>query len=1154
MQHSNFVHLHVHSYFSLLDGAAPISGLAHKAKEFRMPAMALTDHGNLFGAVEFYRTLSKGGVKPCIGCELYILEEGSRRDRRQEQVGLLRHLTLLVKNREGYRNLCRLISSSYLEGFYYKPRIDKEILPEYSGGLIALSGCLKGEVSNALVEGRGEDARAAARWYARLFDHNRFFLEIQDQGLPEQERIRDDLVALAREEGIGLVATNDVHYLERTDAPVHDALLCIQTGKTLAEPNRMRLGSDGFYLKSPEEMRRAFADCPEACDNTVAIAERLNLEFDFNTYHFPKFVPPDGSDLAQYLREEVARGLTNRWPQVLAHRGDPEGALRERYEARCREELEVITQMGFAGYFLIVADFISYARSQSLPVGPGRGSAAGSLVAYCLGITNIDPIEHGLLFERFLNPERVSMPDVDIDFCMRRRDEVIDYVNRKYGNVSQIITFGSMKARAVVRDVGRVMGMPYGDVDRIAKLIPATLGMTLERAIEIEPKLKELARRQPEVGRLLEIAQALEGFPRHASTHAAGVVIADRPLEEFVPLYKGSKDEIVTQFDMKNVEKIGLIKFDFLGLKTLTVIDDCRRVIEERTGKRLEIDAIPIDDELVYQRLAEGDTAGVFQLESSGMTDLVMKLKPTVFSEIVALVALFRPGPLGSGMVDDFINRKHGRTAIRYDLPQLEEILRETYGVIVYQEQVMRIANELAHYSFGEADILRRAMGKKKPDEMAKQHERFRKGAIENGIPREKAERMFELMAKFAEYGFNKSHSAAYAMVAYQTAYLKAHHPTAFMAAMLTSEKDNTDKILVYINDCRAHDIKVLPPDVNESGRDFSVVDEGVIRFGLAAVKNVGEGAIESIVAVRDEGEPFRSLFDFCERVDSRRVNKRVVESLIKCGAFDFAKVARASLLAAMDTAMEMAAATQRDRQAGQARIFDMLGDGSGSDEPELPDVSEWGERQLLAYEKESLGFYITGHPLAQYEEFLGQYASTDTAGLGEVGDKQEVRIGGVVAKLKEINTKRGDRMGFVTLEDLKGQAEVIVFSDVFTEARSLLVSEKPIFIIGDADADGENVKIIARQVLDIDTVPQHLTKSIHFFLHQPEIDKHHLAQLKNVIARFPGGCPAYVHLIVPDRSETVLALPKDLQLAPSPQLVTAVNKLFGHNVTKFMS
>ncbi len=1155
MYHSNFVHLHVHSYYSLLDGAAPIEALANRAKELKMPALAITDHGNLFGAIEFYQTLSKAGVKPCIGCEAYLLTKGSRLVRNLGQEGSLSHITLLCKNREGYRNLCRLVSSSYLEGFYYKPRIDKEILREHSKGLIALSGCLKGEVAQALTAGNWDMAKGAAEELATIFPENRFFLELQDHNLPDQEGVNEGLIKLGSELGIGLVATNDVHYITRKDAAAHDALLCIQTGKNLDDPDRMRLGSQEFYLKSPEEMSELFSHCPEALSNTVAIAERLNLDFDFKTYHFPKFAPPEGQDLATYLEARARQGLEQRLTTIFQRRPEALDETRKAYEARLDEEVKVIVKMGFAGYFLIVADFIGYARSVNLPVGPGRGSAAGSLTAYCLGITNIDPIEHGLIFERFLNPERISMPDVDIDFCKRRRGEVIDYVAKKYGNVGQIITFGKMKARAVVRDVGRVLGIPYAEADKIAKLIPATIDMTLDEALKIEPRLSEMARKDERVSHMLEIARALEGFPRHASTHAAGVVISDQPLTEFLPLYRGSKDEVVTQFDMKAVEKMGLVKFDFLGLKTLTVIEDAIKIIEQRSGERIEIDALPLDDPKVFEKLSEGDTQGVFQLESSGMTDLVMKLKPTAFEDIVALVALFRPGPLGSGMVDDFINRKHGRTEIRHILPQLEEILRETYGVIVYQEQVMHIANLLASYTLGEADLLRRAMGKKKPEEMQKQRDRFVTGAVANGLGRAKAEQIFDLMAKFAEYGFNKSHSAAYAMVAYQTAFLKTHHPTEFMAALLTSEKDVTDKILAYMNDCRAHDIKVLPPDVNESDRDFSVRGEGMIRFGLAAVKNVGEGAIESIVQARGEAGRFASLFDFCERIDTRRVNKRVIESLIKCGAFDFAGAPRAAMLAALDMAMEMAASRQRDRQSGQTGLFDSMPQGAGAmPEPEMPDVSEWGERQMLAYEKESLGFYITGHPLAQYEQMLGQYASCDMATIVEAGDGAEVRFGGVVNKLREITTRRGDRMCFATIEDLKGSVETVLFSDVFANCSQLVKGDRPLFVIGATDADGENVKVIAREVMLLDEVPQRLTKSVHFFLSQPEVTPGHLSQLKNVIARFPGECRGFVHLVIPDRTETVLSLPDELKLSPSPQLVADVNRLFGHNVTRFMS
>lgn len=1117
-----------------------------------MSAIAMTDHGNLFGAIEFYETVQNHGIKPIIGAEVYLLTKGSNKDKNLKGEGFLSHLVLLCKNKVGYRNLCRLITSSYLEGFYYKPRIDKQLLAGHNEGLIALSACLKGEVPRAILEDKIDEARAAAREMSSVFTNNRFFLELQDHGLPGQKKINKGLIELGKELGLPLIATNDVHFLAREDASSQDALLCIQTGTTIDAKDRLKLGSDQFYLKSAEEMQSLFEECPEAISNTLAVADRLNLEFDFKTYHFPKFTPPEKEDLATYLENLAREGLKERWPSIAAAGSGDEGDLREKYESRLVQELSMIKSMGFAGYFLIVADFINFAKEQKIPVGPGRGSAAGSLVAYCLKITDIDPLVHGLLFERFLNPERISMPDMDIDFCMRRRDEVIHYVAAKYGNVSQIITFGKMKARAVVRDVGRVMGLAYGDVDRIAKLIPATLNMTLDNAVQIEPKLKESVKSDPQIKRLIEIARKLEGFPRHASTHAAGVVISDQPLTEFLPLYRGQRDEIVTQFDMKAVEKVGLVKFDFLGLKTLTVLDDTAKTIERRHGKKIAVDALPLDDSLVFSQLSQGDTAGVFQLESSGMTDLVTKLKPSQFADLVALVALFRPGPLGSGMVDDFIERKHGKRQIRYELPHLEHILKDTYGVIVYQEQVMRIANELAGFSLGDADILRRAMGKKKPEEMAKQKERFVAGAVANKISRAKAERIFDLMGKFAEYGFNKSHSAAYAMLAYQTAYLKFHYTAEFMTALLTSEKDNADKILQYISDCKGRGIEILPPDVNESEKDFSIVGDKTIRFGLAAVKNVGEAAIESIVAARQEKGFFKSFIDFCERVDSRKVNKRVIESLIKCGAFDFTKSPRAAMFEALDQAMEVAFSRQRDRLSGQGRIFDVLGSEPVSFV--LPDVPEWNERQLLAFEKESLGFYITGHPLAQFESLLSQYATADTTTLPEVKDKQEVRLGGVCVKLREITTRRGDRMGFVTLEDLKGVAEIVVFSDVWSASHLLIKAERPIFVIGQADSDGESVKVIAKQIIPVEDVPTHLTKSIHFFLHQAETTPNHLAQLKNVISRYPGDCPAFVHFVVPDKTETILELPADLKLAPSMQLVLAVDRLFGHNVTKFVS
>ena len=1145
MHHSDFVHLHVHTYYSLLDGACPIHALADRVHELKMPAVAMTDHGNLFGAIEFYQTLLARGIKPILGCEVYLLTQGSRKVLSTPPDGFLSHLTLLAKNQTGYRHLCKMVSASHLDGFYYKPRIDKEILKTYADGLIALSGCLRGEVPTLIQRGDREGAKKSALWFAEIFGEGNFYLELSDHGLQEQKKVRETLVELSKELNLPLVATNDVHYLQAHQSEAQDALVCIQTGKMLDDTNRMKMEGNAFYLKSAEEMKELYADTPEAISNTIAIAEKCNIEFDFHTYHFPLFEPPEGKDLPTYLDETSHAGLERRLSKIP-------NADRKIYLDRLNLELEIVKSMGFTSYFLIVADFIGYAKSQKIPVGPGRGSAAGSLVAFALAITDIDPIVNGLLFERFLNPERISMPDMDIDFCMRRRDEVLHYVAKKYGNVSQIITFGKMKARAVIRDVGRVLGVPYGDVDRIAKLIPNALEMTLDKALKIEPQLSEAARKDPRIEKMLTVAKTLEGFPRHASTHAAGVVISDQPLDNFLPLYKGQHDEVVTQYDMKGVEKIGLVKFDFLGLKTLTVIDDAIKIIEKRHNKTIDLETLPLDDAKVYQQLSLGDTAGIFQLESQGMTDLVAKLKPNRFEDLTALVALFRPGPLGSGMVDDFINRKHARTQIRYELPQMEPILQETYGVILYQEQVMQIASLLGNFTMGEADLLRRAMGKKKPEVMAEQKERFLTGSRKNKIPPAKAEKIFDLMAKFAEYGFNKSHSAAYAMVSYQTAYLKTHYPTEYMAALLTCEKANTDKILGYMEDCKSIGVQILPPDVNESEENFTVVEERKVRFGLGAVKNVGEGAVESIAQGRLEGGPFHSLFDFCERVDGRRANRRVLESLIKCGAFDFTKAKRAQLLAVLDQALNVGNARSRERQSGQSTFFDQLTEASGETFHQLPDLEEWPERQRLAYEKEALGFYLTGHPLAQFQKLLSQYATTDSQQIHDQPDRREVRIGGVVSGMREITTKKGDRMGFITLEDLKGSVEVVVFPEAYAASQALLKTDRPLLVIGTVDAGEEANKLLAKQVFALEEAPKLLTRSVHFRLAAPEIQAKQLQTLKSILMTHKGTCPAFVHLVSANASETVLQLPDDLKVDPSPQLVETIQKAFGHNVTWF--
>ena len=963
MKHADFVHLHLHTSYSLLDGACRVSDLTRYAADLKFPALAITDHGAMFGVIDFYKSARAAGIKPIIGQEFYVAPE-SRHDRKLDEFGQSAyHLVLLARNSEGYSNLIKLSSISYIEGFYRKPRIDKEILADHSEGLLALSACLKGEVAYLLNRGDYEGAKKTAVWYQELFGEN-YFLEIQHNGMPEQDKANEGMLKLSEDTGIGLVATNDIHYLRREDTRMHDLLLCIQTGKTVNDEDRMRMDAHELYLKSAEEMELQFREYPDALSNTLVIAERCNLEIPLGETHLPRFPIPEGMTEESFLYSQVRDGFDKRMELILENSPeDQREELLEKYQARMGTELEVITKMGFPGYFLIVWDFIRFAKEQGIPVGPGRGSAAGSLVAYSLGITDIDPIRYGLLFERFLNPERISLPDIDVDFCMERRDEVIRYVANKYGEdrVAQIITFGTMAARGAIRDVGRALDMSYAEVDRIAKLVPEILGIKLPDAIEQEPQLKEAMKKDKKVADLLELAQKMEGLHRHASTHAAGVVISDLPLSSHVPLYRNIKDDsILTQFAMKELENIGLVKFDFLGLRTLTLLSNALKLANRKRSdlgeEPVEMERLDLLDQKTYELLSTGDTDGVFQLESSGMRDLLIKMKPGSFEDLIALVALYRPGPLGSGMVTDFINRKQGRQKIAYDTRELEEILSETYGVIVYQEQVMQIASELAGYSMGEADNLRRAMGKKLPEEMEKQRVRFLEGSKKSGIPDKKAAGIFDNLAFFAGYGFNKSHSAAYALIAFQTAYLKAHYPLEFMAALLTSEMDNSDKVTQHIGVCKDMGVLLLPPDINQSEISFTVEDDG-IRFGLGAVKNVGIAALEEILGQRGNDEPFKTVNEFCSRVDLRKVNRRVIESLIKSGAFDCCGDNRSQLLAAVDQAMERGQKAQRDRDSGQITMFE--GALASETEDSIPDVEVWSEQQRLAFEKESLGFLL---------------------------------------------------------------------------------------------------------------------------------------------------------------------------------------------------
>ncbi len=1152
MSTSDFIHLHVHTEYSLLDGAIRLDDLIHKAESYGMSAVTMTDHGTMFGALSFYKKVSKAGMRPIIGCEVYVAPKSRFDKNPHDKSGGSYHLVLLARNKKGYQNLCRLATIAQLEGFYYKPRIDKEVLREHSEGLIALSACLHGEIPRLIQKDRIDLAKEVALFYQSLFGEGRFYLEVQANGIAEQEKVNAALLEMSRELSIPLVATNDCHYLNSQDVRAHEILLCIQTGKTIHDEKRFRFRTDQLYFKSPDEMKKDFASYPGAIENSVHIAGQCNVELEFGKYHFPKFPIDPGETAAERMARNAETGLKQRLQEIgERHQGPVD---EEQYRKRLRYEIDVIQKMGFPGYFLVVADFIRYAKEAGVPVGPGRGSAAGSLVAYSLGITELDPIEYGLIFERFLNPGRQSMPDIDVDFCMDKREAVFKYVLDKYGgpdHVAQIITFGKLQARAVIRDVGRALDIPLREVDVIAKLIPDVLKITIEQAIQQEPRLRKMEREDPRVKELLSIARVLEGLPRHASTHAAGVVISGRPLVEYLPLYKGSKGEVVTQYDMKCVEAIGLIKFDFLGLRTLTVIDHALKLIRERHGNAPDISRLDMEDTKTFELLCAGKTTGVFQLESSGMKDILVKLKPESFNEIIALVALYRPGPLESGMVDDFIKRKHGKVEVAYLVPELEPILKDTYGVILYQEQAMKIASVLANYSMAEADNLRKAMGKKVSEIMVQERKRFLEGANDNGIDLKKAEAIFDLIEKFGGYGFNKSHSAAYALIVYQTAYLKANYPIEFMASVLTSEMGTTDNVVKYITECRNQGIPVLPPDINESGKDFTVVEQS-IRFGLAAIKNVGEGAIESIIAARETDGSFKSIYDFCERVDLRRVNKRVVESLIKCGAFDSTGAKRSQMLYVMEDALEIGQKRQKDRISGQFNLFGATAQEGGV-QPTLPDMEEWPENQRLAFEKETLGFFVTGHPLAKYEKILSKYTSADTLKILDFPDGRQVRIGGVVSSFKVITDRKGGRMAFVTLEDLHGFVEVTLFASVYEKVSEFIDTDVPILVDGHITKDEKSVKILADSVSPLSKAEELSATAVNFNIDVTGIDKEQLKEFRSILGNYKGECPAFINLRIPRKSETVIALPDSLRVQPGHALSEAVDRYFGQEVVEIV-
>ncbi len=1154
MSTETFVHLHVHTQYSLLDGTIRIKDLISKAKEFGMQAVAMTDHGNMFGTIDFYQAAQKAGIKPIIGCELYVAP-ASRFEKAGGSISdVARHLLVLAKDTQGYQNLMKLSSMGYLDGFYYRPRVDKEILTKHSEGLIALSACLHGEVADLLLKEKFNEALQAAEFYRNIFGEGNYFLEIMENGLPEQKKANEGLLEISRRLSIPVAATNDCHYLNREDAESHEVLLCIQTGKTLDDADRMRFSTDAFYFRSPDEMKQLFNYCPEAIDNTKDIANRCNLSFEFGKFFLPKFEVSSDETLEDRLEKVAIEGLAERMPGIIEERGEE---VREIYEKRLADELKIIKSMGFAGYFLIVSDFVSYAKKRNIPVGPGRGSAAGSLVAYALTITDIDPIRYDLFFERFLNPDRISMPDIDIDFCPEGRDEIIRYVTEKYGadKVSQIITFGKMQARAVIRDVGRALNIPYGEVDGIAKLVPNVLNISLEEAMEMEPRLREAQKKDERIRRLLSLSKSLEGLNRHASVHAAGVVISDVPLVERVPLYKSPKDDVTTQFSMNDLSTVGLTKFDFLGLKTLTVIKNALAFISEGRKTDLDLKNLPLDDSETFQLLSRGETDGVFQLESSGMKEILVRMKPDCVEDLIALIALYRPGPMN--MIPEFIARKQGKTPIVYEVDQLAGILKETYGVILYQEQVMQIASVIAQYSMSEADTLRKVMSKKDTAKMEKERPKFLEGATRNGIAEQKTLKIWEQMETFASYGFNKSHSTAYAMITYQTAYLKAHYPVEFMAALLTSEKDNRDKIIKYIHVCREMGITILPPDINESVRDFSVAGSHV-RFGLAAIKNVGIGAIDAMIAARRDGGDFHSFEDFCSRTDLKKVNKRVFESLIKCGAFDSMEHKRRQLMMEYEEVIELVQKRLRDKASKQASFFDVMEDPEGmvthsNSKGSNTEVAEWDSKELLAYEKEFLGFYVTGHPLEGYASKISMVASTDSAGILEKGDKEPVSLAGIVAGIREVFTRKKEIMAYVTLEDLKGAADVIFFPEIYKKAGALLHGEAPIFVKGILDVAEENVKVIAEEASLLSETDYNPFSSVHFLLDtgKPTLGEDLIESLHQLADGHRGKYDAYVHLIDPS-CETTVYLGDKARLAISPELKRDADRLLGEGTMIF--
>ncbi|MFV9567971.1 DNA polymerase III subunit alpha [Thermoanaerobacter mathranii] len=1142
-----FAHLHVHSEYSLLDGSCRIKDLIAKTKELNMKAIAITDHGVMYGVIDFYKEAVAHGIKPIIGCEIYVAPR-SMRDREYGIDNENYHLVLLAKDMVGYKNLMKIVTMASIEGFYYKPRVDKEFLKEYSNGLIALSACLAGEVPSYILRGEYEQAKEAALFYDSIFGRGNFYLELQDHGILEQQKVNKELIRLSKETGIPLVATNDVHYLDKKDAKAHEVLLCIQTGKTIDDEDRMSFPTDEFYLKSPEEMENLFSYCKEAIENTEKIASMCNVEFEFNKTKLPKYDLPEGVDSYEYLRNLCYEGLYKRYK-------NPNKEVIERLDY----ELSVIKQMGYVDYFLIVWDFIKFAKDNGIMTGPGRGSAAGSLVAYTLGITNVDPIKYNLLFERFLNPERVSMPDIDSDFCYERRQEVIDYVVKKYGkdNVAQIITFGTMAARAVIRDVGRALNYPYAEVDVIAKMIPFELGMTIDKALSLNPELKVRYENDERVKQLIDISRSLEGLPRHASTHAAGVVISKEPLVNYVPLQK-NEDSIVTQFPMTTLEELGLLKMDFLGLRTLTVIRDTIEMVKKNKGVTIDFDSMEYDDPKVYELISKGETEGVFQLESSGMKQFMTELKPKNLEDIIAGISLYRPGPMDQ--IPRYLANKNHPESIVYDHPLLKPILDVTYGCMVYQEQVMQIVRDVAGYSLGRADLVRRAMAKKKMDVMEQERKNFIygmvddegnvivPGALRNGLDESTANKLFDEMLDFANYAFNKSHAAAYAVIAYQTAYLKRYYPVEFMAALLNSFVDNLDKIAFYVHVCKKMGIKVLPPDINESDSYFTVVEDK-IRFGLSAVKNVGLNMTMEIVSEREKNGKFKSVVDFFERMQDSQLNKKAVESLIKAGAFSSFGVRRSQLLSVYDKLMENIKKNRNNNINGQISLFGEIEQKHGV-EFEFPDLEEFPKSRLLSMEKETLGLYISGHPLEEYVEDIPKITNATTLDFKvseeemfqpKLRDNQEVVIAGVISTKKIKFTKSNNMMAFVTIEDLYGTVEVIVFPTVYEKYSSIIKEDSPVVVKGKVSLrEDEEPKILCDEIKPLS---QAIVKKLYLNLQ----DSAKIEIVKQILRKNPGNMPVVLRL----NSKKLLAANRDLWVNGSKELIKELHIVLGEENVK---